>query len=157
MYFQEPQQLLDIFTALEEQNLFLIQNAQETEEAMEEVEQKFAESKTVMEAKTSALKWNIWELEAQITEKKTLIAIIDKTNADEEEAAYVDYKLNWNHVFELVRTIMLCCYVIAKTCIVFRYGPFSFKKHWKKHRKPLKNIKKHRNTLRSIWKRIGNL
>ena len=32
MYFQEPQQLLDRFTALEESNLFLIQNSQETEE-----------------------------------------------------------------------------------------------------------------------------
>ena len=28
MYFAEPQQLLDIFTALEESNLFLIQNSQ---------------------------------------------------------------------------------------------------------------------------------
>ena len=35
-YFKEPKHLLDIFTALEEQNLFLIQNAQETEEAMED-------------------------------------------------------------------------------------------------------------------------
>ena len=28
LYFQEPKQLLDIFTSLEESNLFLIQNSQ---------------------------------------------------------------------------------------------------------------------------------
>ena len=32
MYFKKPQQLLDIFAELEERNLFLIQNSQETEE-----------------------------------------------------------------------------------------------------------------------------
>ena len=32
MYFAQPSQLLDIFTALEESNLFLIQNAQETDQ-----------------------------------------------------------------------------------------------------------------------------
>jgi hypothetical protein len=30
MYFQKPEQLLDIFAQLEERNLFLIQNVQET-------------------------------------------------------------------------------------------------------------------------------
>ena len=30
LYFQEPKQLLDIFTSLEESNLFLIQNSQAT-------------------------------------------------------------------------------------------------------------------------------
>lgn len=37
LYFQDPQQLLDIFSELEEQNLSLIQNSQETEEALEEM------------------------------------------------------------------------------------------------------------------------
>ena len=41
MYFTEPQQLLDIFANLEEQNLFLIQNCQETEEGLEDLKQKF--------------------------------------------------------------------------------------------------------------------
>lgn len=39
MYFGDPQQLLDIFAELEEQNLSLIQNSQETEEALEELRQ----------------------------------------------------------------------------------------------------------------------
>ena len=37
LYFTEPQQLLDIFTKLEEQNLSLIQNTQETEEALDDL------------------------------------------------------------------------------------------------------------------------
>ena len=39
MFFDDPQQLLDIFAELEEQNLSLIQNSQETEEALEEMRQ----------------------------------------------------------------------------------------------------------------------
>lgn len=45
MYFTEPQQLMDIFSALEEQNLFLIQNSQETEHTLEELRHAFAETK----------------------------------------------------------------------------------------------------------------
>lgn len=37
LYFTEPQQLLDEFVQLEEQNLSLIQNRQEMEEALEEL------------------------------------------------------------------------------------------------------------------------
>lgn len=37
MYFTDPQQLLDVFQELEEKNLSLITNSQETEEAMEEI------------------------------------------------------------------------------------------------------------------------
>ena len=37
MYFKQPRQLLDIFEELEEQNLFLIQNCQETERQVEEL------------------------------------------------------------------------------------------------------------------------
>lgn len=41
MYFQDPRTLLHIYAQLEEQNLFLIQNAQESEEALEELRAKF--------------------------------------------------------------------------------------------------------------------
>ena len=56
MYFTEPQQLLDIFADLELQNLFLIQNSQETEQALEELKQNYQETKKQMDAKTSSLK-----------------------------------------------------------------------------------------------------
>jgi len=66
MYFQEPQQLLDIFTALEESNLFLIQNSQETEEALEELKAKFAETRQRMEAESAGLKAQIDTLKGSI-------------------------------------------------------------------------------------------
>ena len=56
MYFTEPQQLLDIFADLELQNLFLIQNSQETEQALEELKQNYEETKKQMDDKTSSLK-----------------------------------------------------------------------------------------------------
>jgi len=66
MYFTRPAQLLDIFTQLEEQNLFLIQNSQETEQALEELKQNFRETKKKMDRKTQQLDQNIRELRAQI-------------------------------------------------------------------------------------------
>ncbi|KDO29383.1 hypothetical protein SPRG_05920 [Saprolegnia parasitica CBS 223.65] len=66
MYFQNPQQLLDIFTALEESNLFLIQNSQETEQSLEELKQNYRETKKKMNKKTQVLKQNIDELRDQI-------------------------------------------------------------------------------------------
>lgn len=38
MFFQHPEQLMDILADLEEQNLFLIQNTQEAEEGLDAVE-----------------------------------------------------------------------------------------------------------------------
>jgi len=66
MHFRQPRQLLDIFTQLEEQNLFLIQNSQETEQALEELKQEFTATKTEMDQKTSTLRDNINVLESQI-------------------------------------------------------------------------------------------
>ena len=54
MYFKQPRQLLDIFEELEEQNLFLIQNCQETERQAEELKQQFADSKRENDGKEAA-------------------------------------------------------------------------------------------------------
>ncbi|CAD7948121.1 unnamed protein product [Amoebophrya sp. A25] len=75
LYFKEPKHLLDIFTNLEEANLFLIQNAQETEEAMEDIEVKFEEARRVMEGKTAALREGIEATEKMIGDKKLKIEI----------------------------------------------------------------------------------
>jgi len=68
--FEEPKQLLDIFTSLEEQNLFLIQTSQDTEQMLEEIQQKLAEKKRTMGAQHFKLRDNIAELEAHINEEK---------------------------------------------------------------------------------------
>ena len=56
----------DIFAELEEQNLSLIQNSQETEEALEEMKQNIATTKKKMEAETEVLKQQIAVLEGAI-------------------------------------------------------------------------------------------
>ena len=66
MYFAEPQQLLDIFTTLEESNLFLIQNSQETEEALEELKAKFFDTRGRMDTETAGLKVQIDSLKGSI-------------------------------------------------------------------------------------------
>ncbi|KAJ3196675.1 Coiled-coil domain-containing protein 38 [Irineochytrium annulatum] len=48
LYFKHPQQLLDLFAELEENNLALIQNCQETEETLEELKQKILETEERM-------------------------------------------------------------------------------------------------------------
>jgi hypothetical protein len=55
MYFEAPRQLMEVFTQLEEQNLFLIQNSQETEQALEELRAEFKSTRAKMGRKTEAL------------------------------------------------------------------------------------------------------
>ncbi|KAL4227041.1 hypothetical protein ACF0H5_015017 [Mactra antiquata] len=70
LFFTDPQQLLDIFAELEEQNLSLIQNSQETEEALEEMKQTIKNTKAKMEKETSILKEQIDKLNNQIKKEE---------------------------------------------------------------------------------------
>jgi hypothetical protein len=70
MYFREPQQLMDIFSALEEQNLFLIQNSQETERSLEELQHLYRETRCTMDSKTSQLASQISDLKNQISQEE---------------------------------------------------------------------------------------
>jgi len=66
LYFSDAQQLLDIFLELEEQNLSLIQNSQDTEEALEEMKQTINKTKAKMEKETEVLKKQIANLNEEI-------------------------------------------------------------------------------------------
>ncbi|CAD5122010.1 DgyrCDS10462 [Dimorphilus gyrociliatus] len=66
LYFTDPQQLLDIFADLEEQNLSLIQNSQETEETLEDMKQNLARTQKNMEKETKVLQDQINKLESAI-------------------------------------------------------------------------------------------
>merc|ERR1719499_2797547 len=72
LYFQEPKQLLDVFTSLEESNLFLIQNSQDTEQALEELQQKFAETRRTSESNGEKVRHAIGLLERQISDEKQM-------------------------------------------------------------------------------------
>jgi len=67
MYFTQPSQIMDIFAALEEQNLFLIQNSQDTQYTLDELRQNFKETKLTMDARTGQLQQQIDDLHAQIS------------------------------------------------------------------------------------------
>ena len=105
MYFQEPLQLLAIFTALEEQNLFLIQNSQETEQALEELKQTFRVTKAEMDKKTASLKRNIEELDQQIEAEEEKAAALRRraklsTGEDAQKELLDDLKTKVRDVYE---------------------------------------------------------
>jgi hypothetical protein len=85
LYFTDPQQLLDIFLELEEQNLSLIQNSQDTEEALEEMKQTINKTKIKMEKETEQLKKQIEFLNNEI--KKEL----DREAELKLKASYFNY------------------------------------------------------------------
>jgi len=69
LYFVDAIQLLDIFSELEEQNLSLIQNSQDTEEALEEMKKTIILTKQKMNNETDILKQQIETLK-ETTQKE---------------------------------------------------------------------------------------
>jgi len=80
MFFKDPQQLMDIFSALEEQDLFLIQNGQETERSLEELQHIFKETKISMDFRTSQLDEQIYELKQQIALEEARMKLLLNKN-----------------------------------------------------------------------------
>mmetsp|Transcript_43339 Transcript_43339/g.92792 ORF Transcript_43339/g.92792 Transcript_43339/m.92792 type:complete len:610 (-) Transcript_43339:88-1917(-) len=70
LYFKEPRQLLDVFTSMEEANLFLIQNSQNTEQTLEEFQQKNEEAKRNNAVAREKMDQQLEILEKQIEEEK---------------------------------------------------------------------------------------
>lgn len=94
MYFTEPRQLMDIFSSLEEQNLFLIQNSQETEHTLEELRHAFKDTKSTMDSRTGLLQKQIDELQGLIfTEETKTKALIQKREAAAELGAAVEKEI----------------------------------------------------------------
>jgi hypothetical protein len=79
MYFKHPQQLMNIFADLEENNLSLIQSCQETEETLEELKKNIEETESKMERETSTLRQQIDALNVAISK-------------EEEKATYLEEK-----------------------------------------------------------------
>ncbi|MBN3325842.1 CP100 protein, partial [Atractosteus spatula] len=77
LYFTEPQQLLDILTELEEQNLSLIQNSRETEEALEEFKHTMVNTQKKMDQETEILKQQIDILKQTIEREKERAAELE--------------------------------------------------------------------------------
>ncbi|CAM9520668.1 unnamed protein product [Ectocarpus sp. 4 AP-2014] len=107
MFFTKQEQLLDIFQALEEQNLFFIQNSQETEHALDELKQNFGKVQKTMDTKTQALRSNIRELvdsidveEAKAEQLRKRIAASTGDTLDRQEELLKQLNKEVKHVYE---------------------------------------------------------
>lgn len=87
MYFKDPQQLMDIYSLLEEQNLFLIQNSQIAERTLEALEHDLKETEVQMNAQTQVLQQQINDLKQQIEEEDQRIKQLMVKRAAANEAA----------------------------------------------------------------------
>ena len=67
---REPQQLLSIFTDLEDENLGLIQKCQETEDAAEAVRKRTGEAKSKLNELVGNFESDISRLQAQIAKER---------------------------------------------------------------------------------------
>lgn len=85
MYFRSPGQLLDIFLSLEEENLSLIQNMQEAEQSLDEMTERFEESKSEVKMKADASVKSINEIKENIALKKDTIDYL-KERAENKNA-----------------------------------------------------------------------
>uniref|UniRef100_A0A8C8RYX6 Cilia and flagella associated protein 100 n=1 Tax=Pelusios castaneus TaxID=367368 RepID=A0A8C8RYX6_9SAUR len=77
LYFTDPQQLLNIFTELEEQNLSLIQNSQETEETLDELRHTLTTTRTKMDREIEQLKQLATTLKASIIKEEETAADLE--------------------------------------------------------------------------------
>merc|ERR1719321_674696 len=107
LYFKKPRQLMDIFTELEEKNLFLIQNSQETEQALEELQQTFEHTKEVMGAKATQLRDSITKLEQSIDQEKKRCHLLRKSYDEKADTGIQDAKLN--DLAKKVEKVYLAC------------------------------------------------
>lgn len=87
MYFTRPEQLLEIFTQLEESNLFLIQNCQDTEQQLEELRQMYAETAAAMARQTAALEESMSALQTQVSAEESKASALRKRITDPSTAA----------------------------------------------------------------------
>ncbi|XP_009579315.1 PREDICTED: coiled-coil domain-containing protein 37-like [Fulmarus glacialis] len=74
LYFTDPQQLLSIFTEMEEENLSFIQNSQEIEESLDKVQHTFITTHESMEKKLAELKQQVVTLKSSIAKEEERVA-----------------------------------------------------------------------------------
>ncbi|CAF1298884.1 unnamed protein product [Adineta steineri] len=95
LYFTDPQQLLEIFTKLEEQNLSLIQNSQDHEEQLEELTRDIQVTMEKKNAETASLQQQVTNLEQAIAseehKQKELMAKVGAHSLVNNESKQEEY------------------------------------------------------------------
>lgn len=98
MFFVDPEKILNIFMEREENNLFLIQNCQETEESLEELKSKFGEAMAKMNDEASNLKSQIEHIKQKISveegKKKHLMQRMANSK-DAKNQEELLHNINW--------------------------------------------------------------
>ncbi|XP_031811744.1 cilia- and flagella-associated protein 100 isoform X1 [Sarcophilus harrisii] len=95
LYFTDPQQLLDIFTQLEEQNLSLIQNSQEIEETLDEIDISLRSTRNKMDREINQLKLLSSALMSSIAKEEEIAADLQLKSRVFSFGEYkVDYQNN---------------------------------------------------------------
>ncbi|NXT55529.1 CP100 protein, partial [Pluvianellus socialis] len=108
LYFTDPQQLLSIFTEMEEENLSFIQNSQETEDSLDKVQHTFITThESTMESSRGVACFRdvlfkitsflFWPREKKLAELKQQVVTLKSSIAKEEERV-ADLKLKC-HLF----------------------------------------------------------
>ncbi|XP_048344442.1 cilia- and flagella-associated protein 100 [Sphaerodactylus townsendi] len=77
IYFTDPHQLLNLFTELEEQNLSLIQNSQETEETLDELRHTLSNTRNKMDKEIEQLQQLAATLQANIIKEEEMAADLE--------------------------------------------------------------------------------
>ncbi|MCO5583646.1 hypothetical protein L7F22_037559 [Adiantum nelumboides] len=89
MYFQSPNQLLEIFRELEEKNLLLMQESQDVETSLENLKAKFNDTKVNNESKIASLQLQLQAIKAAIkTEEERQSNLQTKTNVNMIDKTY---------------------------------------------------------------------
>ena len=107
MYFNVSTQLLETFSTLEEENLFLIQNTQEAEQSLDEMTERFEESRAGVQKKADTTLDNINEIKRSISQKQKHLETMeirmeDKFSGSEnkEQKMMNDLKKSVKHLYQ---------------------------------------------------------
>ena len=93
MYFVEPSQLPAVFSRLEETNLFLMQNGQEAEAALEETKARQRATRVAMERDADALRAQIETLRGLIRDEEEEAEELRGRDVEDEKKARRDAKM----------------------------------------------------------------
>lgn len=116
LYFTTPQQLFDKFTALEDDNLFLIQNVQEAEQSLEEMTVRLDESMADATNKMNKMRSYIHDIKSDINDRQSEIEDI-QTNVErgreksklEDQSGRIGCQEASNKLVAKVKEIYLSC------------------------------------------------
>eukprot|EP01016_Furgasonia_blochmanni_P030525 TRINITY_DN3174_c0_g1_i13.p1 TRINITY_DN3174_c0_g1~~TRINITY_DN3174_c0_g1_i13.p1 ORF type:complete len:609 (+),score=154.52 TRINITY_DN3174_c0_g1_i13:151-1977(+) len=90
LYFKEPHQLIEVFSVIEEKNLFLIQMTQDSEQTLEELKVSFHNRQIALDKKRNQLRETRQQLEKQIAEAEQKMNQLLRKNEENKQSTKRD-------------------------------------------------------------------